>query len=317
MQYIVRKLLRIFIVVWVVTAITFLMVTILPGDVAYTIAGGNASLEDIERIREDLGLNRNVVKRYFIWASQSARGDMGVSHVTQEPVLDAILSRLPTTVGLMLLAQILALAMALPCGIYSAYKRNSTVDKALTTTAFATMSMPVFVTAIVLIYLFALKLRWLPATGYIPPTQGLWASLHSLLLPAFSIAMVEWVVLMRVLRSDMITTLQEDYILTARSKGLPSWHILFRHALRPSSFTMVTILGMQVGHLIGGALVVEVIFALPGIGRLLVSAIYGRDFQMVQGCILFITVAYVIINSLVDLSYYILDPRIRKAQPVG
>jgi peptide/nickel transport system permease protein len=317
MQTIGRKLLRIFIVVWAVTTITFLMITILPGDAAYSIAGGIASLEDIESIRKELGLNRNVVTRYFSWVGHLATGNLGVSHVTQEPVLDAVMSRLPVTIELMLIAQILAVAMALPSGICSAYRQNSIGDKTLTSTAFATMSMPVFVMAIAMIYLFALKLHWLPATGYVPLSQGLWPNLRSFLLPAFSIAMVEWVVLMRVLRSDMITILQEDYILMARAKGLPAWHILIRHALRPSSFTMITILGMQVGHLIGGALVVETIFALPGIGRLLVAAIYGRDFLMVQGCILFITVTYVIINALVDLSYYILDPRIRRGQAIN
>ena len=312
-----RKLLRIFIVVWAVTALTFVMVALLPGDVAYSIAGGNASPEDIEAIRKELGLNRNIAIRYFTWVGQLAVGDLGISQVTQEPVLEAILSRLPVTIELMLLAQLLALAMALPSGIYSAYRPNSLVDRTLTATAFATMSMPVFVMAIVLIYLFALKLGWLPATGYVPLSRGIWPNLRSFLLPAFSIATVEWVVLMRVLRSDMITTLQEDYILMAKAKGLPAWHILFRHALRPSSFSMLTILGMQVGHLIGGALVVETIYALPGIGRLLVGAIYGRDVHLVQGCILFITIAYVVINALVDVSYYILDPRIRREQPVG
>ncbi|MCP3955149.1 MAG: ABC transporter permease, partial [Desulfobacterales bacterium] len=183
--------------------------------------------------------------------------------------------------------------------------------------AFATMSIPVFVMAIVLIYLFALNLSWLPATGYVPLSAGLWPNLRSFLLPALSIAMVEWVTLMRTLRSDMIATLQEDYILMARAKGLPAHHILLRHALRPSLFTLITIMGMQIGHLIGGALIVETIFALPGIGRLLVAAIYGRDFMMVQGCILFITVAFVIVNTMVDLGYFALDPRIRREQSIG
>jgi peptide/nickel transport system permease protein len=191
------------------------------------------------------------------------------------------------------------------------------VDKTFTSIAFATMSVPVFVMAIVLIYLFALKLPWLPATGYVPLSDGLWPNIRSFLLPALSLAMVEWVALMRVLRSDMISTLKEDYILMARSKGLPAYHILIRHALRPSLFTLITILGMQIGNLIGGALIVETIFALPGIGRLMVGAIYGRDFLMVQGCILFITVAYVIVNSIVDICYFALDPRIRREIPVG
>jgi len=277
----------------------------------------DATPEDIQTIRKDLGLDRNIVVRYFAWLGHVAQGDFGTSYLTHEPVLEAIISRLPVTIELMLLAQFLALFFAIPIGIYSAYKSHSVSDKALSSAAFATMSVPVFVMALVLIYLFALKLRWLPATGYIPLSEGLWPNIRALILPAMSIALVEWVSLMRVLRNDMIVTLQEDYILMARSKGLPASHILIRHALRPSLFTLITILGMQIGHLIGGALIAEIIFALPGIGRLLVGAIYGRDFIMVQGCILFITVAYVSVNALVDFCYAVLDPRIRRERSVG
>ena len=317
MKFIGKKLLRIIIVVWLVTAITFILVTFLPGDVAYTIGGEDATQEDIQAIRKELGLDRNIIVRYFYWIGNVVQGDLGASYVTHEPVLDAIVSRLPVTIELMLLVQFFAIIFAIPTGIFSAYRPHSGGDKSLTFTAFATMSVPIFVMAIVLIYLFALKLRWLPATGYVPLSDGLWPNIRSLLMPALSIAMVEWVVLMRVLRSDMIATLQEDYILMARSKGLPAFHILIRHALRPSLFTLITILGMQIGNLIGGALIVETIFALPGIGRLLMAAIYGRDFMMVQGCVLFIGVAYVIVNSIVDFCYFTLDPRIRREQPVG
>ena len=312
MKFIGKKLLRILIVVWAVTGITFMMVALLPGDVAYTSAGQEASIEDIQAIRKELGLDRHMVVRYVIWLGHVAAGDLGTSQLTREPVLDAIVSRLPVTIELMLFAQCFAIVFAIPAGIFSAYRPHTVGDRSLTAAAFATMSVPVFVMAIVMIYLFAIKLRWLPATGYVPLSDGWWPNIRSLLMPALSIAMVEWVALMRVLRSDMIATLQEDYILMARSMGLPASRILIRHALRPSLFTLITILGMQIGHLIGGALIVETIFALPGIGRLLVAAIYGRDFMMVQGCVLFIAVAYVIVNTMVDLCYFVLDPRIRK-----
>ncbi len=172
------------------------------------------------------------------------------------------------------------------------------------------MSVPVFVLSLILIYIFALKLRWLPATGYVPFSDGIFANLKSFILPATSIAMIEWAPMMRVLRCDMIATLRENYILMARSKGLPPYRILLSHALRPSSFTLITVVGIHIGNLIGGALVVEIIFALPGIGRLLVAGIYGRDFYMVQGCVLFITVGYVLINFIVDILYSLLDPRV-------
>lgn len=307
-----KKLLRLFLVVLAVTAITFLMVNLLPGDVAYTIAGQNATLEDIENIRKDLGLDENIVIRYAKWLAKVAEGDLGDSLLSKGPVFKALMSRLPVTIELLILSVFFSLSMAIPLGILCANKQGGFVDKILSSTAFGMMSIPVFVMGIVLIYIFAIHLRWLPATGFTPASYGLWANIKSLILPAFSIAMIEWVPLMRVLRSDMITTLQEDYILMAKSKGLSTSHILFKHALKPSSLTLITILGIQIGHLIGGSMIVETIFALPGIGRLLISSIFERDYAMLQGCILFTTFGYVMINFVVDMLYVVLDPRLRK-----
>jgi len=306
-----KKILKLLLVLLCVTWFTFLMIDLLPGDAAYEIAGENASIEEVNEIREQLGLNRNIVLRYLGWLAAVCSGDLGVSSITHEVVLEAIIARLPVTIELMLVSQFFALSLAIPLGIMSAYKANSRFDDFLGAVAFGFMSTPVFVMAIMFIYFFALKLGWLPATGYVPLSDGFWKNIHSFILPGLSIALVEWVPLMRVLRSDMIATLKEDYILLARAKGISDYKILFNHALKPSSFTLITILGIQIGHLIGGALIVEIIFALPGVGRLLVGAIYGRDIFMVQGCILFITLAYVGINFVVDTFYTILDPRIR------
>jgi peptide/nickel transport system permease protein len=311
-----KKLFRLFGVILAVTAITFVLVDFLPGNIAYEIAGEEATMEDIEAVQEELGLNRPLIIRYGNWLADIAKGDLGKSFRTQEPVLEAILSRLPVTIELVVLSQLFALALAVPFGIICAYKPRKVIDNILSSIAFAMMSIPVFVMGIVLIYLFAIKLRWLPATGYTPLSVGIWDNLRSFILPALCIAMVEWVPFMRVLRSDMIATLQEDFILMAKSKGLSTSHILFKHALRPSSLTLITILGIHIGHLIGGAVVVEIIFALPGIGRLLIGSIFSRDFAMVQGCILFITIAYVSVNFLVDHFYTILDPRIRISRSV-
>jgi peptide/nickel transport system permease protein len=305
------KLLRLLFSLFFVTWITFFMVSLLPGDVAYDIAGQAATPEDVAAIRESLGLDRHVMVRYGEWLGRAMRGDLGVSHRTGEPVAAAIASRLPATLELLLLAQALALALATPIGIVSGYRARSRLDRSLSSAAFACMSMPVFVMALVLIYIFSLKLRWLPATGFVPATEGIWPNIRSLILPAVSIALMEWAPLMRVLRSDMIGTLQENYILTAKAKGLPDRTILIRHALKPSSFTLVTLLGIQTGHLIGGAVIIETIFGLPGVGRLLVGAIYGQDVPMVQGCILVATVGYVAVNLLVDGGYAILNPRLR------
>ena len=317
MKFLGKKFLRLIIVILVVTALTFLMVNILPGDVAYEIAGPDAALEDVKEIQEELGLTKNIFLRYAGWLGRAVTGDFGTSFRTHRPVFQEIFSRLPVTIELLILSQILALALAIPSGIISGYKAQTGIDRTLSSAAFAMISIPVFVLALVLIFVFALKLKWLPATGYTPISNGIWLNLRGFLLPASSIALVEWVPLMRVLRSDMIATLKEDYILMARSKGLPVSHVLFRHALRPSSFTLITILGIQIGHLIGGSLIIEIIFALPGIGRLFISSIFARDFYMVQGCVLFIAVAYVVINFVVDVFYSVLDPRIHLGKQNG
>lgn len=307
-----RKLARLLIVITSVTWLTFLMVALLPGDAAYEIAGQDASPEDIRAIRESLGLDDPIWVRYGRWVKDALRGDLGKSYITHEPVAQAIASRLPVTLELLVIAQIFALALAIPSGICAAYRPGSTADQAATYTAFASVSVPVFVMGLVLIYLFSLKLRLLPATGYVPLSEGLWPNVRCFILPALSIALVEWVPLMRALRSDMITTLQQDYILMAKAKGFSFLAILFRHALKPSSLTMITIFGIQMGHLIGGSLIVELIFALPGIGRFMIHGIYSRDFNVVQGCILLVTVSYVLINVMVDIMYFVLDPRIRQ-----
>ena len=311
MRLIWKKILRLIVVVLAVSALTFLMVNILPGDVADMIGGRGASPEDIEAIRKDLGLDRNILARFLSWLGHLLQGDLGKSYLTAEPVLDIILIRLPVTVELLFISQLFTLLLALPAGIFCAYRNGSFLDRLISIGGFATFSIPSFVMALVGIYVFAIQLHWLPATGYTSFEYGFWANIRSFVLPALSIALIEWVVLMRVLRSDMISTLQQNYILMARAKGLPPWKVLLHHALRPSSFTLVTILGLQIGRLLGGAVIIETIFALPGIGRLLVNSIYARNVTVVQGCILLITIGYVVINTMVDILYHILDPRIR------
>lgn len=317
MRYIGNKAIRLVFIILAVSALTFLMVDLMPGDAAFGLAGHSAVSEDVEALRKELGLDRPIAVRYLEWGGRALTGDLGESYRTGEKVLDAILARLPVTVELMVLAQALALLLAVPVSMVSAYRAGRLFDRVASAIAFSFMALPVFVLSILLIFIFAIRLHWLPATGYTPLSSGLLANLSSFTLPAMSIALVEWVPLMRVLRSDMVGVLKEDYILMARSKGLPVRHVLLRHALRPSSFTLVTILGIQIGHLIGGAVIVETIFALPGMGRLLIGAIFSQDAIMVQGCVLFITVGYVTVNFLVDLLYTLLDPRVRKEDAVA
>jgi peptide/nickel transport system permease protein len=302
------------VIVLTVTTCTFLMVDMLPGDIAYELAGSTASSEDVAALQEEMGLHRPWALRYLDWLSDVLSGDLGISYRTGEPVMAAIVSRLPVTLELILLSQCFALVLAIPTGIFCALRPGAVTDKVFSSAAFATISIPSFTMALILIYAFSLKLDWLPATGFVPLSKGLAANFESMLLPGISIALGEWVAYMRVLRSDMITTLSQDFILMARAKGLPSVRILFCHALKPSLFTLITLMGLHVGQLISGALIIETIFTLPGVGRLLVAAIYGHDFIMVQGCVLFIAVGYVIINFAVDLGYACLDPRIAREQ---
>lgn len=317
MRYVLRRIRRLIVVMFAVTLLTFLLVNVLPGDVAYDIAGQDASEEEVQAIRADLGLDDPVLVRYARWLGAFVIGDWGRSYRTDEKVTDAIFSRFPVSLELMLVAQIFALCLALPAGIISAYRSGTWVDRTVASGAFMSLSIPVFMGSILLILLFSLELQWLPTSAYEPLSAGLWANLRSFILPGLAIALAEWTVLMRVLRADMIGVLQQDYIALARSKGLPTWHVLLRHALRPSAFNMITIFGLQVGSLIGGSIIVETIFALPGVGRLLINAIYARDFIVVQGVVTFIAFAYVMVNFTVDMIYALLDPRIRTERSGG
>lgn len=317
MRFLLLRLRRLLIVFITVTVLTFLLVNVLPGDVAYDIAGQDASEEEVQEIRKDLGLDRPVVVRYFAWLGSFVVGDWGTSFRTGEPVIEAIFSRFPVSFELMVVGQIMALLLALPLAMLSAYKPNTWLDRTIASGSFMSLSIPPFMAAIVLILIFALYLDLLPATGYVPMSEGIWQNLSAFILPGLSIALAEWTVLMRVLRADLISVLQEDYIALARAKGLPTWRIMILHALRPASFSTITIIGLQIGNLIGGSIIIETIFALPGVGRLLINAIYARDFLIVQGVVTFVAMAYVIINFTVDVLYLILDPRIRTERGHG
>lgn len=310
MRFIGGKLLHLAVVLTAVTVLTFGMLNLLPASTAHAVAGPNATAEDIAGIHKALGLDDPPVIRYGRWLAGALRGELGTSHVSGQPVADILISHLPVTIELIVLAQLFALLLAIPVAILSAWRAESRFDRYFTTLGLGLTSIPSYALAVVLVYVFSLHLKWLPATGFVPLSEGIWPNLKGLLLPAVSIALVEWVILMRVLRSELIDTLQEDFILLARAKGLPDWKILLRHALRPSFFGTLTVLGLQIGSLIGGAVIIEQLFALPGVGRLLVSSIFAQDFPMVQGCVLLITLGYVAINFLVDLGYGLLDPRL-------
>jgi peptide/nickel transport system permease protein len=300
-------------VLFAVTLLTFLIASLLPGDLAHAMLGDQATPEAVAALRRDMGLDQPLWWRYLHWLGGILQGDFGRSFRTGEPVLGAILARLPVSLELMLLAEITALAISIPLAIQCAVNSGGTFDRVVTGVAFAKLSIPNFMAAILLIYVFAVALRLLPATGYTPLEEDWLGNLRSMVLPALTLALAEWPVLMRVLRSDMIATLQEDYITMAKAKGLKQRRILFVHALKPSSLTLITVAGINIGRLIGGAVIVESVFALPGIGRLLLGAIYTRDFMILQGVVLFVAAGFVIVNFLVDMLYAVLDPRVRHA----
>ena len=310
-KFIGRRLLYLLPVLLAVTLLTFLVASLLPGDLASTILGDQATPEKVAALRAQMGLDLPIWQRYGIWLWDVLHGDLGRSFRTGETVWSAVTARLPVSLELMVITVVLALLISIPLAILCAVKSGTAFDRFVTGLAFGKLSLPPFMVAILLIFLFAVELNWLPATGWVPFAEDPIANLRSFILPAVTLAFAEWPVLMRVLRSDMIATLQEDYIAMAKAKGLRPARILLVHALKPSSLTLVTVAGINIGRLIGGALIVETIFALPGIGRLLVGAIYARDFIILQGVVLFVATGFVIVNFIVDMLYAVLDPRIR------
>jgi peptide/nickel transport system permease protein len=314
-KLVARRLPSLVLTLLAVSFLTFLLTGLLKGDPVLQIAGPDARPEDREAIRQELNLDEPLPVRYVEWLGDAVTGDLGRSYITGQKVSDAITERLPVTLELGGLALLIALTVAIPLGTYSAFRAGGRADRVITGTSFGLLAVPSFMMAILLILVFAVELDFLPATGWTRLTENPVENLRSALLPALSIAVGELAFYTRLLRSDMITTLQQDSITLARAKGIPTTRILFRHALRPSSFSLITIVGLQVAAIMGGSVIVEQIFALPGVGRLLVTAVAERDIMMVQGIALVIAASFVIVNFVVDLLYSVLDPRIRHGRP--
>ena len=311
-MWIARKLARLVVVVFAVSVLTFLLTSLLPGSPVYDILGPRASDPVLSaQVRHDLHLNEPLPERYVQWADGVLHGNFGRAYNSDEKVTDIIRQRLPVTLELLVAAQLLALAVAIPLALISAYKADSTVDRAVTATSFGMLSIPDFVLAIVLVFVFAVHLKWLPATGYVHLSDSITGNLRSIALPTITLAVPLSAVYTRLLRSDLISTLQEEYILMARAEGLSPRRILLRHALRPSSFSLLTVFGINTGALIGGTVIVEYLFALPGMGYRLVDAIGRREYILVQGLVLIIAIGYVLANFAVDVLYGVIDPRVR------
>jgi peptide/nickel transport system permease protein len=309
--YIVRRILATIPVMAIVALFVFSLLYIAPGDPAAVIAGDQATPADVERIRQSLGLDRPFLVRFGEWVFRILRGDMGVSIFTNLPVTTMIAQRVQPTLSLMVLTLILAVSIAVPMGVVAAWRQGTFIDRAVMGFAVLGFSVPVFVVGYLLAYVFALELDWLPVQGYTSLDQGFFPWLENLILPAIALGGVYIALIARITRATMLEVLQQDYIRTARAKGAGQANVLFLHALKNAAVPIVTVIGIGIALLIGGAVVTESVFAIPGLGRLTVDAILRRDYPVIQGVILLFSFVYVLVNLLIDILYTFLDPRIR------
>jgi peptide/nickel transport system permease protein len=309
--YIIRRILATIPVMAVVAIFVFALLYLSPGDPAAIIAGDTATVDDIARIRAHLGLDRPVYIQFGTWIWRLMHGDLGISIFTNLPVSKLIEQRLEPTVALSVATLIVSIVVAIPMGVLAAWRAGSWIDRVVMVFAVLSFSVPVFVLAYMLIYVFAIRLDVLPVQGYVSITQGLWPFLSHLILPSIALGMIFAALIARITRASMLDVLAQDYIRTAQAKGLSSGQVLIGHALKNAAVPIVTIIGIGVALLIGGVVVTETVFAIPGLGRLTVDAILRRDYPIIQGIILIFSAAYVLVNLLVDLSYTLLDPRIR------
>lgn len=308
--YIRNRLIAMLPVLFLVSIIVFMLIRMIPGDPVLIMLGEEATLEVRAALRHELGLDRSIPVQYAVWVGRVIRGDLGRSIRTHQPVLEAIIQRLPVTFELTLLAMVISLSSALPVGIVAAMFRGSRVDMVSTAAALVGISIPNFFLAIVLIFVFALKFGWVPPMGYTPPWQDLAANLKAMILPAMTLGIGAAAVVARHIRSSFLEVLGQDYIRTARGKGLREHRVIFTHALKNALIPVVTIVGLQFGGLLGGAIITETIFGLPGVGRLVIASIFERDFPLVQGVVLFVALVFLFTNLVVDVLYAFLDPRI-------
>src|SRR6185436_10514529 len=298
-------------VLLIVAVLVFLMLRLTPGDPAAILAGDAANTEQIERIRESLGLNRPILVQFGIWFGNLLSGDLGESFYYKQKVTALIVQRLEPTISLAALTTLFAVLVSVPLGVLAAWRFGGWFDRALMGFSVMGFSIPIFVLAYLLIWFVSLQLGWLPVQGYHRLADGFWPYLQHLVLPAFTLSIIYVALIARVTRASVLEALGEDYIRTARAKGLPELRVLVHHALANAAVPIVTVIGIGVALLIGGVVVTESVYAIPGLGRLTVDAVLARDFPTIQGVILFFSFAYVLINLLVDLSYVFLDPRIR------
>ncbi|PBC48015.1 peptide ABC transporter [Rhodococcus sp. ACS1] len=308
-----KRLGRSLLVLFLVTVAVVGLLGLAPGSVADVVLGENATPEAVAQMNTELGLDQPLWRQYVDWLGSAVRGDLGSSPITGQDVTQAILDRLPVTIELAVMGLFLGVAIAIVLAVIAAATQGTAVDRAISAVSSGFLAVPAFIAGPVLIYFLGVQLGWFPVSGWSRISDGLGANLQHAFLPAVAIALVEVATFQRLLRTDLVSTLREDFVSAARAKGMPRAYVLFRHALRPSSFSLITMAGISLGRLIGGTVVVEILFGLPGLGQLVSSSITVRDVITVQGIVVFIALVYVVVNMLVDTSYGFLDPRVRKA----
>ncbi|TMI89404.1 MAG: ABC transporter permease [Bacillati bacterium ANGP1] len=312
-RFAVRRLLQMIPVLFFVSVIIFVLINLVPGDAARLFLGEEAPPDALAALRHELGLDRPLYVQYLRWVGGMLRGDFGHSFKDNRKVLTTVLQKVPVTGELTIAALAIAWTIAIPAGVVAAWRRRTAVDYSASAAALTGLSIPNFWLGIMLIYLFAVHLRWLPASGFVPLGQDPVLNLKTIVMPAFVLGIVLAAVVMRQLRSSMLEVLSADYVRTANAKGLGERVVLVRHALRNAVIPVITVMGIQMGTLFGGAVITETIFALPGLGRLTVESIYGRDYPMLEGVVMFSAFAVLAVNLVVDIVYSLIDPRIKLA----
>ncbi len=312
-NFILQRLLALVPLLFIVSLLVFSLVLVIPGDPAYMLAGEDATPEEIAEIREDMGLNDPVLVQYGRWAGGILRGDMGTSLFSDQPVLEVLIDRLPVTLSLAFAAIVISLLISVPAGIIAGTRPGRLSDRVVTVGASAGLAIPNFWLGLMLVLVFAIWNDWLPATGYVALTESPELWLRHILLPAFTLGLAAAAILTRQLRGAMVDVMNQDYIRTARAKGLPWRKVVLKHGLKNAAIPMVTILGLQANYLLGGTVIVEQIFGMPGLGQLAVASVFTRDLPMIQGVVIMAVFVAVFVNLLVDISYGYFNPKVRPA----
>ena len=310
-SYLLQRFISVIPVLFIVSTMVFLIMHFTPGDPAIVMLGDEASQEQVNDLREQLGLDRPIYEQYVSWIWNALQGDLGQSYFMNQSVISAIVSHLGPTISLGILAEIIALVLALPMGILAARRKGTATDQTVMSFSLLGMSVPNFLLGLFLILIFSVTLRWLPVAGYQPLSDGLWAHLKFLILPAFALGTAHAALIARMTRSAMLEVLNENYIKTARAKGVRERIVIYKHALRNAFLPILTVAGQSFLSLMGGTAIVETIFSIPGIGQLIVNGVMRRDYAVVQGAVLYVTFAFVFINLAVDLLYGVVNPKVR------